>query len=132
VGVLCRAELDNFIARAGNAENERAGIELGYQYIDSPWCRANWARRRPSMDSPISRAHGQTADCPVVRPASDTAIRVTGLSTTFNSRERTVVALDEVDLTIERGEFACVVGPSECGKTTLLNILGGLERWVPS
>jgi NitT/TauT family transport system ATP-binding protein len=57
----------------------------------------------------------------------DPSIRITHLSKTFKSRGRAIAALDDLDLTIERGEFVCVVGPSGCGKTTLLNILGGLE-----
>ena len=36
--------------------------------------------------------------------------------------------LDELDLTIEKGEFIAIMGPSGCGKTTLLNILGMLDR----
>ena len=35
------------------------------------------------------------------------------------------VALDHVSLTIEAGEFFCLLGPSGCGKTTTLNLLGG-------
>jgi multiple sugar transport system ATP-binding protein len=38
-----------------------------------------------------------------------------------------VRAVDEVDLSIEDGEFMVLVGPSGCGKTTLLRSIGGLE-----
>jgi len=38
-----------------------------------------------------------------------------------------LVALNEIDLKIARGEFAGLVGPSGSGKTTLLNIIGSLD-----
>ena len=38
------------------------------------------------------------------------------------------LALDHLDLTVEDGEFLCLVGPSGSGKTTLLRILAGLDR----
>ena len=39
----------------------------------------------------------------------------------------TLVALDDVNLTFKKGEFAGLVGPSGSGKTTLLNIVGSLD-----
>ena len=39
-----------------------------------------------------------------------------------------LVALNQVNLTFEQGEFAGLVGPSGSGKTTLLNILGSLDQ----
>ena len=39
-----------------------------------------------------------------------------------------VVAVEDLDLSIEDGEFVTVVGPSGCGKTTTLRMLAGLER----
>jgi NitT/TauT family transport system ATP-binding protein len=39
-----------------------------------------------------------------------------------------VTAIENIDLTINDGEFVCIVGPSGCGKSTLLNILAGLDK----
>jgi NitT/TauT family transport system ATP-binding protein len=36
-----------------------------------------------------------------------------------------VLAIDRVDLSVSRGEFACILGPSGCGKTTFLNAVAG-------
>ena len=45
----------------------------------------------------------------------------------YGSGDTQVRALDGVDLTIEEGEFAAVVGTSGSGKSTLLHMLGGLD-----
>ena len=39
-----------------------------------------------------------------------------------------VVVFEDVNFDIERGEFVCIIGHSGCGKTTILNVLGGLEK----
>lgn len=39
-----------------------------------------------------------------------------------------VVALDDINLTIQRGEICCILGTSGSGKSTLLNMMAGLER----
>ncbi len=42
-------------------------------------------------------------------------------------KEVEVMALDDINLVIEKGEFVVISGPSGSGKTTLLNIIGGLD-----
>lgn len=56
-------------------------------------------------------------------PAESAAVEVHRLSKRFAS----VVALNDVSVTIGRGEFFSLLGPSGCGKTTLLRLIGGFE-----
>ncbi len=45
----------------------------------------------------------------------------------YQMGEVTIHAVDGVDFSIEKGEFAIIVGPSGAGKTTVLNMLGGMD-----
>jgi NitT/TauT family transport system ATP-binding protein len=55
------------------------------------------------------------------------AIEIVHLRKTFESGKNSVVAIEDLSISIASGEFVCFVGPSGCGKSTLLRILAGLE-----
>lgn len=55
-------------------------------------------------------------------------ITVTNLTKSYPSGEGAVPALRGIDLTVETGEFVCIMGQSGSGKSTLLTILGGMCR----
>ena len=55
-------------------------------------------------------------------------IEVKNLKKVYRMGEERVAALAGIDLRIERGEHAAVIGPSGSGKSSLMNILGGLDR----
>jgi putative ABC transport system ATP-binding protein len=54
-------------------------------------------------------------------------IEIQKLSKTYESGEECVMALADVNMNMEQGEFISVMGPSGSGKSTLLTILGGLK-----
>lgn len=59
---------------------------------------------------------------------SSVAVETKQLSLQFQTNDGPVVALDNINLTIEQGEFISLIGPSGCGKTTLVRVLADLEK----
>ena len=55
-------------------------------------------------------------------------LRVEHLSKIYGKGENEVRALDDVSFSVEKGQFAAIIGPSGSGKSTLLHILGGVDR----
>ncbi len=45
----------------------------------------------------------------------------------YDSSQKQIVALKEINLGVEDGSFTCIVGPSGCGKTTMLTLVAGLN-----
>ena len=54
-------------------------------------------------------------------------VRLKNVSKIYRMGEVEIRAVDKIEFTIDKGEFVVVVGPSGAGKTTVLNILGGMD-----
>lgn len=68
---------------------------------------------------------GSSADIPDSH--AEHLLEIEDLRVSFGSGETSRVALDGVDLTVDKGEFIAIVGASGSGKTTLLRVVDGLQ-----
>src|SRR5258705_938488 len=55
-------------------------------------------------------------------------LQVRDVNKTFVMGQERVEALFHIELTVEKGEFVCLIGASGCGKSTLLRIVAGFEQ----
>lgn len=56
-----------------------------------------------------------------------TKLSIKNLTKIFKPKGRTVIAVNDINLDIKKGEFVCLLGPSGCGKTTTLRMIAGFE-----
>ena len=61
-------------------------------------------------------------------PEDDVMVRSDGLVKIYKTKETEVLALQGLDLTVGRGELTALIGNSGSGKSTFLNMIGGLDR----
>ena len=55
-------------------------------------------------------------------------VEIKNVSKIYKTGEKEFKALDNIDLSINKGEFVVILGPSGAGKSTLLNLIGGMDR----
>ena len=59
---------------------------------------------------------------------TDAVVRLEDVSKQYGSGSKALLALDRVSLTVQQGEFVCLLGASGCGKSTLLSLVAGLDQ----
>jgi NitT/TauT family transport system ATP-binding protein len=76
----------------------------------------------------LSGRHHHSSATEELQLVTPSKLAIENVSKSFKGASGSVLALDRVSLNVAEGEFVCLVGASGCGKTTLLNIIAGLEK----
>src|SRR5262249_50860243 len=127
---------------AGQERQRRAGDRSAQEHRHQEHLRPHAAQPAPASEEPATGegthhmtdvrtapplAPTPTASSPSTDVTADVAVRVDRVSKVYGSGHDRVPALDRVSLTVERGEFVCMVGASGCGKSTMLNLVADLD-----
>lgn len=59
---------------------------------------------------------------------SDVILEIKSINRIYKDEDNTVEALNDINLSVKKGEFVSIIGSSGCGKTTLLRLIAGLDK----
>jgi len=80
------------------------------------------------MTNPSTLPSTRSATEPQTVPTGDTLISLSDIELAYDVEGKApFLALQDIDLTLNQGDFVCAIGPSGCGKTSLLRVLAGYE-----
>lgn len=85
---------------------------------------ASTSRMHPNRPESLTIGHSTQSN----KQENEIALKTVNLSKVFDSTAGKVIALNDINFTIKKGEFVSIVGPSGSGKSTLLNMIGALDR----
>src|SRR6185436_9655877 len=120
----CRARLGRRRRRRRTPGRGGRSRHRGEHMVRAPRLDGRGAQDGRGMTTTVASANRGTG------AATGPVIECDGLVKIFKVADLEVVALQGLDLIVDRGEFVAIVGASGSGKSTLLSILGGME--VPS
>src|SRR6202042_3623319 len=89
---------------------------------------AGRSARKLAHRRPAARRGAGPGGLTLRQQGGTTVYRLTGVTKLYQKGQRTVPAVRDLDLLIENGEWLAVQGRTGHGKSTLLNLLGGLDR----
>ena len=80
------------------------------------------------QDGSSAVAGAETKRTPLISATQLPIVRLGQVEKRYGKGESSVLALQSIDLQVERGEFAALCGQSGSGKSTLLNLIGGIDK----